>query len=180
MRKIEVIPFQTAWKHSFQQESDILKSFLSGCLISLEHAGSTAIPGMTAKPTIDMFGEVSNLDVVDALSPQFIKNGYTPRGENGIIGRRYFFKGTAEQHTFHLHLYLLGNPEIQRHLAFRDYLIAHPLEAESYSLLKQELAKRFTFDPVAYTEAKSSFIREIDQKAAKWLDNLKSIQDADL
>ena len=92
--------------------------------------------------------------------------GYDPRGENGIPGRRYFVKRNGEIHTYHLHVFQTGHPEINSYLDFRDYLRVHPDKARAYSELKETLVRKFWNNSVAYTEGKNEFVREIDQLAA--------------
>ena len=88
---------------------------------------------------------------------------YICRGEAEIPGRIFFRKG--DPRTFHLHLYSHGHPEIEWHLRFRDYLRLHPEAAREYEQLKRALAEKYRNDRVAYTEAKSEFIRAIEAKA---------------
>jgi len=111
---------------------------------------------------------VPQIESVDAYNTVMITLGYDSRGENGIPGRRYFVKGTADAHSHHLHVFQIGHPDIARHLDFRDYLRAHPDQAQAYSQLKEKLAQKYQHDPVSYTEGKTEFIRGIDLCAAIW------------
>ncbi|MDE9537550.1 GrpB family protein, partial [Xenorhabdus bovienii] len=81
------------------------------------------------------------IERVDRWNERFIELGYIVKGENGISGRRFFIHGTEEKRLYHLHVFEKGNPEIVRHLAFRDYMMAHCEEAEAYATLKKELAE---------------------------------------
>jgi GrpB-like predicted nucleotidyltransferase (UPF0157 family) len=103
-----------------------------------------------------------------------IQLGYDPQGENGIPNRRYFSKG-GDNRTHHVHMFQSGNEEINRHLQFRDYLIAHPKKALDYSNLKEKLAKQFPSQIDQYIEGKDALIKEIDLLAEKW--NRKNIQE---
>jgi GrpB-like predicted nucleotidyltransferase (UPF0157 family) len=116
-----------------------------------------------------MIMEVSDIEKVDTWNPILEKMGYEPRGENGISGRRYFVKQNGGTRTHHLHVFQTGDKQIARHLVFRDYMMEHCEEMEAYATLKQELAKRFTYDIEKYIEGKDAFIKEIDRKAEEWL-----------
>jgi GrpB-like predicted nucleotidyltransferase (UPF0157 family) len=94
--------------------------------------------------------------------------GYIPKGEYGIPRRRYFSKAIDNIHTHHIHTFPQAHPEIERHLAFRDFLIAHPHQAQAYEDLKHQLAEKFRHDSDSYTEGKSAFIRAVDEQAKIW------------
>ena len=94
--------------------------------------------------------------------------GYLPKGENGIAGRRYYRKGSDDLHTHHVHAFANGHADIARHLAFRDYLHAHPDEALAYDQLKRELAARYPVDIDAYVAGKDALIKVMDCRAAAW------------
>ena len=111
-----------------------------------------------------MIMEVENIERVDGWNERFIELGYIVKGENGISRRRYFIHGTEEKRSYHLHVFEKGNPEIVRHLAFRDYMMAHCEEAETYATLKKELAEKYTYDGALYTEGKNEFVRNVDEK----------------
>ena len=134
---------------------------------AIYHIGSTSVPGLLAKPTIDILIEATDLARVDDLNPIMTDQGYEARGENGIVGRRYFVQANNGIHRVHLHVFQAGNPEISRHLAFRDFLRKYPEIADAYADLKEELAVRYVLEPDAYTDAKEGFIREIDRLAAE-------------
>ncbi|ABS23030.1 GrpB family protein [Bacillus cytotoxicus] len=170
MRKIVVVPYENHWGEKFQAEAKRLKEAMPE-RVKIHHIGSTSVPGLAAKPIVDMIMEVENIERVDEWNKLFEKLGYIVKGENGISGRRFFMHGTEEKRSYHLHVFERGNPEIIRHLAFRDYMIAHCEEAEAYATLKNELATKYTYDGGKYTEGKTKFIRNIDKKAKEWLEN---------
>ena len=93
--------------------------------------------------------------------------GYEPKGENGLPGRRYFQKG-GDNRTHHVHMYELGNLEIERHLAFRDFLRVHSIIARKYGDLKEALAEQFPYDIDAYINGKDKLAKEIEQQAVYW------------
>ena len=109
-------------------------------LVGIHHIGSTAVPDLLAKPIIDLMAEVRNLRACDDVTKAMTIFGYEAMGTNGIAGRRYFRKFDKDRRrTHHLHVFGQGSEHLERHLAFRDYLIAHPEEAKQYSALKQRL-----------------------------------------
>ncbi|CAM3830417.1 GrpB family protein [Bacillus cereus] len=167
MRKIVVVPHENHWGEKFQIEAERLKSAMPET-VKIHHIGSTSVPGLAAKPIIDMIMEVESIDRVDRWNERFIELGYIVKGENGISGRRFFIHGTEEKRSYHLHVFEKGNPEIVRHLAFRDYMMAHCEEAEAYATLKKELAEKYTYDGTQYTEGKNEFVRNVDEKAKEW------------
>ncbi|ALZ60110.1 MULTISPECIES: GrpB family protein [Bacillus] len=170
MRKIVVVPHENHWSEKFQMEAKRLKSAMPET-VKIYHIGSTSVPGLAAKPIIDMIMEVENIERVDGWNERFIELGYIVKGENGISRRRYFIHGTEEKRSYHLHVFEKGNPEIVRHLAFRDYMMAHCEEAEAYATLKKELAEKYTYDGELYTEGKNEFVRNVDEKAKEWRKN---------
>jgi len=151
----------------FEQESRILHSILKELLVEIHHIGSTAIPGICAKPVIDILPVVKDISKVDELNEVFEAKGYEARGEFGLPGRRYFIKGEPER-THHIHIYQEGNPEIIRHLAFRDYMRYHPMEAKEYSELKEKLAQEYADNRDAYIDGKDAFVKERERRALLW------------
>ena len=146
----------------------IIRGILSDDLVEIHHIGSTSIPGMSAKPIIDILPVVRDIERVDDYSLQLIQAGYEPKGEFGLPGRRYFSKGIDDERSHHIHTYQVENPAIERHLAFRDYMIAHPEEAMAYSNLKEDLAVKFIHDREAYMDGKDTFIKERVRRALAW------------
>ena len=167
-RKVEVVPYDPSWPVLFQSEAGQLAAILGEEVAAIHHVGSTAIAGMSAKPIVDILVEVHHIAKIDGLSSEMRNLGYKPKGEFGIPGRRFFFKDRDSVRTHHVHVFQIENPEIVRHLNFRDYMMAHPEEARSYSRLKEELAKKFSDDIEGYMDGKDKFIQEIDQRARAW------------
>lgn len=166
-RKVEVIDYRSDWKKKFEDEAEILREILKDIIVDIHHIGSTAIPNIKAKPIIDILIEVKEIDKVDQFNDKLIQQGYIPLRENGIPYRRFFIKGDEIDRTHHVHIFQTGNPEIARHIRFRDYLINHPDEAKAYSDLKDELAKKYPYNIEEYIKGKDHFIKEIDQKVMK-------------
>ena len=124
--------------------------------------------GLAAKPIIDIIIEVSCLTKLDALSVFFEEMGYEVMGEFGIEGRRYYRKG-GDHRTHQIHGFMVGDFHIQRHIAFRDYLIAHPDIMHEYQILKIGLARTCDNDIDVYCDGKDSFVQYHEKQAVNWL-----------
>jgi len=167
IRTIEVVPYETSWAEAYQQEALLIRQAFGDLLVAIHHIGSTSVPGLAAKPVIDMLVEVHDLEQVDSINPKMEALGYEARGEYGIPQRRYFQKG-GNQRTHQVHTFPAGHPEVGRHLRFRSYLRAHPGDAQAYAQLKLLLAAQFPHDIDGYCDGKDSFIQEIDRRAEAW------------
>lgn len=166
--EIRVVPQDPAWAGIFEAEASRLSSVLGEEVLAIHHIGSTAIPGIKAKPVIDILIEVREIEKIDGFDRAMSRLGYEVRGEYGLPGRRYFTKNQGPIRTHNVHIYQRGNPEIERHLAFRDYMTSHPEDARAYSRLKEELASKFPTDIEGYMDGKDAFAREIERKALVW------------
>lgn len=166
-RRIEVVPYDPAWPALYRAEAASLAALLGDELVAIHHIGSTSVPGLPAKPIVDILPVVREIQRVDARNDLLLAAGYVPKGENGIPGRRYFSKDGGGLRRVHVHTFAAGHPEVARHLNFAAYLRAHPDAAAAYAELKRELAQRFPNDTASYTDAKSAFIRAIDEKARR-------------
>ncbi|RLL48291.1 GrpB family protein [Oceanobacillus piezotolerans] len=167
MRKVEVASYTEEWAGIFASEAEKLRSTFGEELVEVHHIGSTSVHGLKAKPIIDIMIIVKEISRVDYYNKDLQFLGYEPMGENGITGRRFFQKG-GNNRSHHIHIFQIGSPEITRHLAFRDYLRAHPKVRNKYGALKEQLANRFPWDIEAYINGKNELVREIEQKAVKW------------
>lgn len=167
MRKVEVLTFTKQWSEQFEAETKLLQQIFRDEIIQIHHIGSTSVEGLSAKPIIDIMPVMKNISRVDQYNEAMRKIGYEPKGENGLQGRRFFQKG-GNQRTHHVHIYEQNHPDIARHLAFRDYLKAHPSIAKEYGNLKEELAKRYPFNIEAYINGKENLVLEIERKAVEW------------
>ena len=163
-------PHRESWKRDFEQEAVRIKSALGSALIALHHIGSTAIPGLHAKPIIDIMAEAVSLEALDAHCREMERLGYGAMGEFGIPGRRYFRKdSSAGVRTHQLHAFAEGSAHLVRHLAFRDYLREHPDTAREYGALKLRLAESCRGDVEAYIEGKDAFVKDVERKALEWI-----------
>ena len=166
-RNVEVKPYKKEWQIRYRREKEKLEKLFKEIIVDIHHIGSTAIPNIKAKPIIDIMLVVDDIEKVGKYNEQMISLGYKPKGEFGIENRRFFPKG-GNCRTFHVHVFQKGDQEVERHLNFRDYMRAHPQQAQKYSELKEELANKFPEDIDNYIEGKNGFIKEIDNIAANW------------
>jgi GrpB-like predicted nucleotidyltransferase (UPF0157 family) len=166
---VVVLPHDPAWIDAYAAETSLLKLAIGDNVCAVHHVGSTAIPTVVAKPVIDILVVVRDLELTDANAPAMRQLGYQIMGDFGIPGRRYFRKdNSAGIRTHHVHVYAVGNSEIQRHLNFRDYLIAHPQRAAEYSRLKLQLIEENQRIGKNYQEGKADFIRHVETLANQW------------
>lgn len=176
MRKAEIAPWTENWLERYRQEEALLKSIFAGELWDIHHIGSTSVPQIGfAKPIIDILITVGNIANVDGYNGQMVISGYTPRGENGIAGRRYFTKG-GDHRTHHVHIYQAGNINIEYHLNVKEYLIHHPGEAKAYGELKLRLAKQTPDDVHAYQDGKEAYCAGLVKEAMQWASGNKNDQ----
>ena len=169
MRKVEVVPHDPRWRNAFEAEAKRVGAALGENVVAIHHIGSTAIPNIYAKPVVDLLVEVRDITEVDGQSSAMESLGYEVMGEYGIPDRRYFRKDNREGiRTHQIHAFETGSAEVERHLAFRDYMIAHPGDAQRYSELKMKLAEEHPQSIDGYMDGKDGFIKEMDRRAARW------------
>lgn len=169
---IIVTEYNPAWPQMFEQEVAAIQKILGENCIAIHHIGSTAVPGLAAKPIIDIMPVVKSLTDVDEVSKELEKIGYEYMGEFGITGRRYLRKG-GDERTHQIHVFKESNTQdIQRHLAVRDYLRCHPEAAYEYGELKLKLAREFPYDIDGYCDGKEEFVKELELQALEWKQEL--------
>jgi GrpB-like predicted nucleotidyltransferase (UPF0157 family) len=160
--------YSPAWPVAFNQEAGRLKSLLGDQLITVHHIGSTSVPGLAAKPIIDLLPLVRSIQALDDLTPMLEQAGYQAWGEYGLAGRRYFTKDRAAYRTHNIHIYQLDNPDIERHLAFCAYLRSHAQVREEYAALKRAVYAQHPADISAYNDGKNEWIKALESVALKW------------
>lgn len=158
-----VIEYEREWPRRYEEEEGRIVAALGELAVGIEHVGSTAVPGLGAKPIIDIMVGVARLEDGERCVGPLERLGYEYRGEAGIPGRLFFGKGRPRTH--HVHVTEHGSDFWERLLLFRDFLRAHSRMAAEYHNLKKELAARYRSDREAYTEAKTHFIRSVEERA---------------
>lgn len=163
-----VTSYSPRWPGLFEQEAQAIRQILKDSCTAIYHIGSTSVPGLAAKPIIDLMPVVTDLARADACQAGFERIGYEYLGEFGIPGRRYLRKG-GDERTHQIHIFEQSDQyAIRRHLAVRDYLRCHPEAAEAYGQLKIRLAEEFPFDIEGYCDGKDRFMKELERKALEW------------
>ncbi|HBN95945.1 MAG TPA: hypothetical protein DDZ66_06575 [Firmicutes bacterium] len=166
--KVVVTEYNPQWPALFEAEAAHLRRVFGSELLQIHHIGSTSVPGLQAKPIIDIMPVVADIRAVDKLTEKMVELGYEALGEYGIPGRRYFRKG-GENRTHHVHVFEVGSADAQRHLAFRDFLRAHPDEATRYGDLKASLARQYPDNIEAYMDGKQEYIQRVEGEALGWV-----------
>lgn len=157
MRTVVIVPYDDKWPEMFETESLLIKTLLGTVAVSVHHIGSTSVPGLSAKPIIDILVEVTDINELDAYNLAMVSAGYISRGENGIPGRRYFIKGGG-QRSHQVHAFAIGDLQVLRHLIFRDYLRKNRDIAGEYAEIKHSAALLSQNDVHRYSALKADFI----------------------
>lgn len=157
MRTMTIAAYDNQWPGLFETESTLLLGTLGTLILRIHHIGSTSVPNLAAKPVIDILLEVSSLNELDHANAAMTNAGYTSRGENGIPNRRYFTKG-SDQRSHQVHAFAVGDGQIIKHLAFRDYLRHNSSAAEQYAEIKHAAALASENDAHRYSALKAEFI----------------------
>ena len=173
---IRVVSHDPAWPAKFEAGAKRIAEALGEVAVRIHHIGSTAIPQTKAKPIIDILLEVTSLGVLDQKAPMLETLGYEAKGEFGIPDRRYFRLNDSDgMRTYQIHAFEVGVPNVVRHVAFRDYMRAHPLVAEEYGVLKEHLADAHPHDMAAYMDGKDAFVKEHERRALLWASNVSVV-----
>lgn len=169
---IQLVPYDLEWPEKAAQEIKKLYSTLpQDYIVDIQHVGSTAIPGIQAKPILDIQVAVTHLNAVKQTAITALeKLGYIYWTENPDPERLLFIKGMppfGKRRTHHVHIVEPHSKHWQQKVVFRDYLRSHPEIAHDYEILKKHLAAKYYNDREAYTEGKTNFINEVLNKAKK-------------
>ena len=179
-RTIEVVDYRPSWSVCFNKEAAHLAGVFGPQLIAIHHIGSTAIPGIKAKPIIDILVVIKDIKTIETFKTPIQQLGYRPRGEcldkpiPGTPGRFYFSKDTDGVRSHQVHVCQEGHADVSDKLAFRDYLRTHTKEAVDYSRLKECLASEHRHDIVGYIQGKDAFVKGIIARA-KILNKTRSV-----
>ena len=160
-----IVDYDSRWPDLFEELRAPVVAALGDLVVIVEHVGSTAVPGLAAKPIIDMDVVVPSIAEVPEAIARLATLGYVHRGDLGIAGREAFIS-PAGKPRHHLYLCARGSDELRRHRSFRDYLLTHADEARAYEALKKDAALRFANDRAAYMEAKTGFVEAALRRAS--------------
>ena len=157
MEPIQLSAHNKNWNAKFQYEKELLSAALAGSIMHIHHVGSTTVPGLLAKPVIDIAVEAEPYPPGNDILDKLAAIGYTNKGESGVSGRTWFIKGTPRE--FHLHVCAPGSGIIARQIKFRDKLISDEKLRKEYEQLKLANAHSEDIDSKACADAKSELIR---------------------
>lgn len=166
MNSVIIQDYDQHWPQLFETLRSRIETVIQGKAAAIEHVGSTAVPGLAAKPIIDLDVLLISATDLPLVIAKLASVGYEHRGDLGVAGREAF-RGPQNDLPHHLYVCPPSSPEYKRHISFRDYLRTHPAAANSYARLKRELVRKFGDDREAYTQAKSRFVAEILRRVAK-------------
>ncbi|MEZ4859825.1 MAG: GrpB family protein [Caldilineaceae bacterium] len=160
--------YSPEWPLAFAEEATRLRTLLEPEIVTIYHVGSTSVPGLPAKPIIDLLPLVHEIERIDQYNETMTAAGYRVWGEYGLPGRRYFTKDNGNVRTHNIHIYAADHPEVTRHLAFCAYLRHHPAACAEYVQVKRRAYALHPADIMAYNNAKDSWIKATEQVALAW------------
>ncbi len=162
---VSVSAYSAQWPELYEQEKNCIAAAIGPHILDIRHVGSTSIPGMPAKPVIDIAVSVEHFESAYVCTAPVQKLGYVYKGEHGIDRRHYFVKQTGGLRTVHVHMNEINSKAWYDLILFRDYLLASPGAAHEYAALKKRLAKKCANDADAYQKGKAEFIQSILKQA---------------
>lgn len=165
---VEIVDYDASWPQRYEDEKGRILAAIGSQVAAVEHIGSTAVPGLAAKPIIDMLVGLRSLDDAGSCIEPLERLGYeyVPEWEDELPDRRYFRRVRPRPRTHHVHMVEVSGAFWRRQLLFRDHLRGHPDDARRYEALKRDLAERFEVGR-EYAAAKSTFIAAILDEATR-------------
>lgn len=160
--------YSADWPLEFEREAGRLRGYFKDEIITIHHIGSTSVPGLAAKPVIDLLPVIRDIKAADTLTPLLEKEGYRAWGEYGLTGRRFFTKDRNGYRTHNIHIYEEGNLDILRHVAFCAFLRAHPDTCKEYEAVKRIAYAKHPANIDAYNDAKNDWIKALETKTIEW------------
>lgn len=168
-RPYQLVEHDPAWKEEFQKIADFLRKVFGEEVIDIQHIGSTAIPGMIAKPQIDILVVVKDLAKIKSYYQAIEEAGFNPKGSHTGKEEEHFTKDLQNgSRGVSIHVYPQDHPKIEDRLNFRDYLLGHKEDCEFYSSIKEELYEKFADDYPSYCIAKNEAMEPIKERARAW------------
>jgi len=160
-RKYSIEVYNSKWKKQFEDEAELLQSIFKDETFSIEHIGSTSVPGLAGKPTIDILMVVKNILIVDEFTKQIESLGYKPLGEYVTKGARLFVKEINNTRFVNLHISEANHLHVEEMLKLRNYFRAHPKTVEEYNKLKFELVEKYPNDYGLYRKYKDEWMEKL-------------------
>jgi putative glutamine amidotransferase len=164
-RSYAIGPYDPTWPARYEAEAARIHAALGDHAVRLEHVGSTSVPGLAAKPTVDIQVSMRSMVPRDVYMDPLVEIGYRWALDPWTDEHEFFSRDEDGDRAFHVHVCGTGSEWERRHLVFRDWLRDHPSDAAEYERLKRDLAERHPRDAYSYTDAKTAFIREIEARA---------------
>jgi GrpB-like predicted nucleotidyltransferase (UPF0157 family) len=171
-RTYSIKPYSKNWPRRFRAQEKLLKKILGKNIVEIHHVGSTAIPGMDAKPVVDVLIVAKNLKAIDKTEGKFKALGYGLLANYVTPNSRLLYKFRGKEKLYNIHLLPQSNPESKRLLHVKNYLIANPRVARQYAQLKKKLYKK-TKDYASYRKGKDRFCRALSDTASRWAKKTK-------
>ncbi|MBT9552657.1 MAG: GrpB family protein [Hydrogenophaga sp.] len=165
--EVKLHAYDPSWPVAYATERERLLSVLPGVFLDVQHIGSTAVPGLAAKPIIDILAGVESMAVAESVTALLCASGYTTSAEfnETLRDRKWFMRWANGHRTHHLHVVVHGGQVWHERLRFRDALCSNPVLAARYAELKAESAEKHPTDRDAYTDAKAEFVRSVSRAA---------------
>lgn len=153
--------YNSSWGCEYCLEEALLRKVLGSRILEIHHVGSTSIPGLKAKPIIDILMVISIFDEINEIAELLKPYGYENRGTQGILDRYFFAKGPDDARTLYLHITLPNSNTYYNQLYFKKYLIDHKEYILEYAKIKEELAQKYRLERAKYTAGKDEFIKKV-------------------
>lgn len=163
-RKYEIVEYDEAWPERFATEAKVIKDIFGQKALEIEHIGSTSVPGLAGKPTIDVLVLVDDVGVADELKDEMAEAGYTALGGYVLPEARLFMKDNNGHRVVNVHVFPAEHSHVKEMLAWRDYLRVHPEVVAEYSQLKFDLASSYPEDYGQYRKYKDAFVKSLMSK----------------
>jgi len=163
---VTIQDYDPLWPQQFESLRARLAVILGNMAAAIEHVGSTAVPGLAAKPVIDIDVLLRSAADLPLAINRLKSSGYEHQGDLGVDGREAF-RTPKDEPAHHLYVCRPSSEEFKWHIAFRDHLRTHPEDAHAYAALKRTLATKFFNDRDAYTQGKTEFVTDVLRRAAQ-------------
>lgn len=165
---VRIVDYDPQWQVLAGAELSRIKGLLGTVAVRVEHVGSTAVPGLAAKPVLDLQLSVPDIKQRDAYLEPLAALGYLFVPEPTSPDYHFFAKPPQRPRSYHLHVCEAASQDEFRHLAVRDFLRAHPDEAASYAALKREVVARAPGDRLVYIDGKDVYVAALEERAVTW------------
>lgn len=168
---VELADYSESWVEEYEKEKETLERVLKDELIEIHHIGSTSIPGLKAKPVIDILAVIPSLDDIDKVEEKLKEYDYENRGHQGVEDRYFFAKGPEDARSHYVHFVEPKSNTYYNQVYFKKYLLEHPEYIKQYCDLKTDLASKYADERPKYTQGKNEFITNVIRLAKEEYDD---------